>query len=661
MITTDLIPQDLLTRVFGIQKLRDKQRQSIDLTMSGKHSLALLPTGYGKSLCYQLPSQLLPGVTLVISPLIALMEDQINGLRKRGITNATVLNSSVAPEELQERLDGIRAGAYKLVYIAPERLDSPRFRALIASINVSLLVIDEAHCISQWGHDFRPQYRNMKAVIEQVPDATVLALTATATPRVQKDIVDNLGLPMTVVLGDFDRPNLRLEVEKCENAADKDRLLFARLKKLSQESDGSTIVYVSSRKEAEALSKRLTDNGFKAAYYHAGLPVAMRKAAQKRFEEDKIKVIVCTVAFGMGVDKATIRRVIHYNLPPSLENYYQEAGRAGRDGEPATCTLLYQSKDIFTQRWLTKMNYPTDEQVQQVYDLLHKNKNTAIRPSSILDKIKIKDTALSSTLDLFNQQGLLTLTPDGVLLNNKVAAESGSPGDRGLVKTSPAKVDLTILNQRRQLDEDRLERMISFATGYSCRRQTVLHYFGQKLATSCSGCDICHTDKVFIEPFYAPLKSTTSPTPTPRTRTSRTSTGASSSSSTSTSSANTGSTSRSGVTYRDTKFGSNKPASYAGPGVDKSTGYDTTGLDALSQSIILLTGQLKGQVGRTTVAGILSGSQNKKLKEKGLDQNALYGTFAHKRQESIMEAIDALIEEGKLRVIPGMYPKLTLR
>ncbi|MBP7576265.1 MAG: RecQ family zinc-binding domain-containing protein, partial [Candidatus Obscuribacter sp.] len=194
-----------------------------------------------------------------------------------------------------------------------------------------------------------------------------------------------------------------------------------------------------------------------------------------------------------------------------------------------------------------------------------------------------------------------------------------------------------------------------------CRRQTVLHYFGQKLATSCSGCDICHTDKVFIEPFYAPLKSTTSPTPTPRARTSRTSTGASSSSSTSTSSANTGSTSRSGVTYRDTKFGSNKPASYAGPGVDKSTGYDTTGLDALSQSIILLTGQLKGQVGRTTVAGILSGSQNKKLKEKGLDQNALYGTFAHKRQESIMEAIDALIEEGKLRVIPGMYPKLTLR
>lgn len=269
-----------------------------------------------------------------------------------------------------------------------------------------------------------------------------------------------------------------------------------------------------------------------------------------------------------------------------------------------------------------------------------------MRPSSILDKIKIKDTALASTLDLFNQQGLLVLTPDGVLLNSQSTAQTGSEGNRGPIRTSPGKVDLTILNQRRELDEDRLERMISFATGYSCRRQTVLHYFGQKLATSCSGCDICHSNKVFIEPFYAPLSASKSPAPQPRARSSR----------------NSSTSNRSGVTYSDSKFGAaTKPASYASLGASTSTGGNTRDMDALSQSIILLTGQLKGQVGRTTIAGVLSGSQNKKLKEKGLDQNALFGTFAHKKQESILEAIDTLIEEGKLRVIPGMYPKLTLR
>ena len=614
--TTNLSTEETLSKVFGLTKLREKQSESIALTLAGKHTLNLLPTGYGKSLCYQLPSQLLPGVTLVISPLIALMEDQISGLRKRGITNATVLNSSVHPEELQERIDLVRSGYYKLVYVAPERLDSPRFRALLQSIKVSLLVTDEAHCISQWGHDFRPQYRHMKSLIALLPDSTVMALTATATPKVQKDIITNLGLNMEVVKGDFDRPNLILEVEKCDNPADKDRHLFARLKHDPAGHGGSAIVYVSSRKEAEALSKRLNGEGIKAAFYHAGLPAPMRKATQKRFEDDLVKVIVCTVAFGMGVDKANIRKVVHYNLPPSLENYYQEAGRAGRDGQPATCTLLYQPKDIYTQRWLTKMNYPTEKQIFEVYEFLRLSQGSPVRPSAILEAVPdIKETPLHSTLDLFNQLGLLTLSPGGITL-----------------KTIPSYLDTSILTRRKEQDEDRLERMISYALTPLCRRRTILGYFGQALVNDCSGCDVCHPH----------LRMTFSPTPSRAHRAVNPE-------------RETIKKARQALAAR--QFDQDGFISAADAANIKSQAGKG---DNLSQAIVSLTTELKGQVGRTTVASILAGSKAKKLADKGFDKLSLYGACAHRNQDTILEAIDALIEEGHLRVIPGMYPKLTI-
>lgn len=622
--------QEVLITTFGLEKLRDKQAEAISLTMSGKHVLSLLPTGYGKSLCYQLPSQLLPGVTLVISPLIALMEDQLNGLKRRGIKNATLINSSLHPEELSERLDGIAAGQYKLIYLAPERLDSQRFANLIKSLDVSLLVIDEAHCISQWGHDFRPQYRHMKRLIEMVPKATVLALTATATLKVQKDIVSNLGIPMEVVKGDFDRPNLTLTVEKCENPADKDRILFDKLREVKPE-EGSSIVYVSSRKEAEGLAKRLTDEGFKAAFYHAGLPAPMRKGVQKRFEEDQIKVIVCTVAFGMGVDKATIRRVVHYNLPPSLENYYQEAGRAGRDGQAAACCLLYQPKDIYTQRWLMKNNYPTDKQVQDVYALLRQSKTQPMRPSTILESVDIKDSALHSTLDLFNQLGILQLTPGGVML-----------------KEEPEWLDTSILNRRKDQDEDRLERMISYATLANCRRKTILSYFGQTIGTTCSGCDVCHPHTRHASMHRAPVRGFRKPE-------------------------------RKDAKARLKTFGtansaygnnnSNETGSYDGgyirgdlPQTQPRTNAqgDAPSQNEIHNAIISLTGELKGQVGRTTIAGILSGSKAKKLNEKGFDKLDSYGKYSHKKAETILDEIDQLIEQGSLRVIPGMYPKLAV-
>lgn len=341
---------DTLRTKFQLNEFRAKQVEVIERLLSGRNVLALLPTGYGKSICYQVPSQILPGVTLVVSPLIALMQDQLAGLTRRGITNATVLNSSLDYQQISERIAGIKSGAYKLVYVAPERFDSPRFRELMKGMDVSLLVIDEAHCISQWGHDFRPQYRQLGDVVRELcgEKTVVLAVTATATPTVKRDIVKSLAMEMDIVEGSFDRPNLGFAVRAFTSAKIKDSFLFEQIRAIP----GSTIVYASSRNETERLGKLLKASGLRAYFYHAGLDTAMRQKVQKAFETDRLDIIVSTVAFGMGIDKPNIRQVIHYNLPSAIEGYYQEAGRAGRDGELGLCTLMFQPKDIYVHKWL---------------------------------------------------------------------------------------------------------------------------------------------------------------------------------------------------------------------------------------------------------------------------------------------------------------------
>ncbi len=580
---TNFVPGDDLHKVlqekFQLNEFRPKQKEVIDLILAGKHTLALLPTGYGKSLCYQVPSQVLPGATIVISPLIALMQDQLSSLYRRGVSNATVLNSSLDADEYYDAIAGIKCGRFKLIYVAPERLESPKFRQVLQELKISLLVIDEAHCISQWGHDFRPQYRNMKEHLKLMPNATILALTATATPVVQRDIGQNLGLPnINVVAASFDRPNLRLEVECCTDAKEKDDHVL----KLLRNENSPAIVYTSSRKETEALSRRLSANRLKAAAYHAGMPKETRYRVQRQFEEEKNKVIVSTVAFGMGVDKSNIARVIHYNMPGSLENYFQEAGRAGRDGKNATCTLLYQPKDIYTQRWLMERNYPDARQVSSLFSLLKGDYSRFRKTAELASALRIDEFSLNSAIDLLRHLSLIQVTIDGI------KAVSGTSNS----------IDMTWLIERKERDSNRLDKMVDYANALSCRRKLILQYFGQEYKAQCNGCDNCSPAFEKERPGYISMPQ------------------------------------------------------------EKEIA--TSSLSELEQALVDTVTLLNGKVGRTTIAQVLSGSKAKKIQEKKLDQVEAYGKFAHFKTDDIILAIDKLIDDGKLRVIPGMYPKLVI-
>lgn len=331
-----------LQKYFNFSQFRSGQKEVVESIMAGQDVVALMPTGGGKSLCFQLPAILGDGVSVVISPLIALMQDQVDALNARGIA-ATFINSSLTPEESSARLRALARGETKIVYVAPERFANRQFAALFAQLDIYLLAVDEAHCVSQWGHDFRPDYLAVREYIALLPKRPIVAaFTATATPEVKDDIIERLALkePAVFVRG-FDRPNLKFFVRA--GLKKQERLVEAL--RIAQSIPGSGIIYAITRKETEQLAKFLKENGIKAAAYHAGMPGDKRSKIQSEFMENRFKVIVATIAFGMGVDKADIRFVIHVGMPSSPEGYYQEAGRAGRDGEKAFCILLHSKSD----------------------------------------------------------------------------------------------------------------------------------------------------------------------------------------------------------------------------------------------------------------------------------------------------------------------------
>ena len=347
-----------LHRIFGFTAFRPGQEAVVGDALAGRDVIALMPTGGGKSLCFQLPALLQPGVSLVVSPLIALMQDQVRLLEDNGIA-ATFINSSLRREEVQQRIAGMLQGAFKLVYLAPERLLMPEFLSgplaqLAIGQGISAFVIDEAHCVSEWGHDFRPEYRQLSTLRGRYPRVPILAFTATATPRVRSDIIAQLGLRDPAVhLSSFNRPNLFYDVRQ------KDAGTYAELLRIVK-AGGSGIVYCLSRKRVEKIFEQLSSDGVGARPYHAGLDAAERRANQDAFIRDDVQVMVATVAFGMGINKPDVRWVVHYDLPRSLEGYYQESGRAGRDADPARCTLFYGPADIRTADFLIQQKVDPD-------------------------------------------------------------------------------------------------------------------------------------------------------------------------------------------------------------------------------------------------------------------------------------------------------------
>ena len=356
----------VLREHFGFPDFRPPQIRAIQAVLSGNDALIVLPTGGGKSLCYQVPALMRGGLTIVISPLISLMKDQVEALERRGIA-AAFINSTLSTSEVSNRMAQAHDGSLRLLYLAPERMDAGRTLQKIADIGVSLLAVDEAHCISEWGHDFRPSYRRIGAIRERLGHPQTVALTATATPDVRDDIVRQLALSeANVVVGGFDRINLTYHVAPTRTQNDKDKAAVQWLRDV----EGPSIVYAPTRKAVERVTSVLVRARIKAVAYHAGLDDTLRQHAQNAFMEERVRVIVATSAFGMGIDKADVRLVVHHAMPGSLEAYYQEAGRAGRDGLNSTCVLLHSYPDRFTHEFFIAGAHPDRPLIEQTWRVL---------------------------------------------------------------------------------------------------------------------------------------------------------------------------------------------------------------------------------------------------------------------------------------------------
>ena len=551
---------------FGLTSFREGQERVISTVLAGQDCLCVMPTGGGKSLCYQLPAVVHDGLTLVVSPLIALMKDQVDQLHKLGLP-VSFINSTLSASEQYERLDRMAAGEFSLVYVVPERFRSGRFIDAVRAVGIKLLAIDEAHCVSEWGHDFRPDYARLGFFRRMLGNPTTIALTATATDRVRRDIVEMLDLhePKTFITG-FARPNLFYEVQSPSTERQKPDKLVAFLKN----TPGSGIIYTSTRKRTEEVAEVVAGRtGRKVAVYHAGLLPGERKKAQEDFMRGRSEIVVATNAFGMGIDKADVRFVVHYNIPGTVEAYYQEAGRAGRDGLPSHCLMLYHASDRYIQEYFIESAYPDREHVKAVYDFLRDrdenpieltqdevkqslnlpigsdgigNCEQLLESAGVLERMIASqnmatvriDSDLPTLVDLLPKQAktqrkvvqsverlvgprrqelvqfqLRNLSVysemDQASLAralhelNKLQSFSYIPPFRGRairmingeLDFDQLEIDFEAIERRKQQEYDKLERVVGFARGMSCRQREILRYFGEEDATVCGHCDNC--------------------------------------------------------------------------------------------------------------------------------------------------------------------------
>ncbi len=464
---------------FGWRTLRAGQIEAMGAILRGRDALVVLPTGAGKSAVYQIPATILPGPTIVISPLLALQHDQITGLNERGshALRAVRVSSAQTPKQQAAALAEVRDGAARLLFITPEQLASPERVAEVKSLRPALVAVDEAHCLSTWGHDFRPDYLALGHVIREIGRPPIVALTATASPPVREDIADRLGLRHPkVVIGGLDRPNLFLEAMHCPTEDHR----WRRLLMLLDQRQGAGIIYVPTRRIAEDLSVRLTAAGYPAEHYHGGLAAGARKQRHEQFDADQVPIMVATSAFGMGIDKPNIRFVVHMALPDSPDSYLQEIGRAGRDGEPARVLLLFRPEDIALQRFFTGATPGID-------DLLY-------LASGVRAGVRTKaELARSTGMSARKVASLIGL------LETVGAVTTGNRGELRLPAFAPdpqtaARLAVAEAERHQTLQRSRTDMMRSLAETSGCRVQPLLTYFGEQMVRPCRHCDNCVRD-----------------------------------------------------------------------------------------------------------------------------------------------------------------------
>lgn len=653
---------------FRLKSFRPGQREVVEAILSGRDTLCVMPTGGGKSLCYQLPAVARGGLTLVISPLIALMKDQVDALSELGIP-ATFINSSIPLEEQRQRMEWMVSGRYRLVYLAPERLRSAGFLRAMAQTSINLLAVDEAHCISQWGHDFRPDYARLGRFRERLGNPQTVALTATATQTVRQDIAEVLRLesPTTFVSG-FARRNLSLRVETPPSNSSRDQ----RLVQFVEQTPGSGIIYASTRKNCEHVVELLTPAiGRKLEFYHAGMAHDERLRVQDNFMSGRTPIVVATNAFGMGIDKPDLRFVVHYNIPGSLEAYYQEAGRAGRDGQPSTCLLLFAFQDRFIHEFFIENSYPSQAILRDVYDYLRSYEQDPIELTlqdikddlnislgtqgianceQLLEKagaierldaqqnmagIKI-DSELPTLVDLLPREAksrrkvlreleqiVGSLRGEMILFNPAYLAKRLNAKWTSIAKTlrqlaelkeldyvppfrgraihvkdrtipfQRLQIDFAALARRKELEFERLNKMIEFASTRGCRQVKILEYFGDPQREACGSCDQCQAGGV------------------------------------------------------------RPPNAGVAPATIEERGGE---VDQVAEAAVRFAVQValsgvartQGRIGKTLVAQMLVGSQSKKVQAKGLQKLSTFGLLRGAGIDQVNDLLDWLLATSRL-------------
>ena len=456
---------------FGFASLRPGQREAIESVLAGRDTLVVMSTGSGKSAIYEIAGYIKPGVTVVISPLIALQRDRIEAIEQRVPGEAAGVNSHLGEGEKREAMEGFSEGAFEYLFLAPEQLANDEVLDQVRQAGPSLIVVDEAHCISEWGHDFRPDYLRLGAFIAEMGHPTVLALTATASPPVRDEIIEKLHMhdPMVLVRG-FDRPNIWLGVERFHEEAPKRRALI----EATREADKPGLVYAATRKSAEELAEALD-----ATAYHAGMSAGQRDQIQNDFMDDKTEVIVATTAFGMGIDKPNIRFVHHFDISESVDSYYQELGRAGRDGEPGRAVLFYRPEDLGLRRFFAGGALGVDV-IQNVAEAVFAE-GRPVEPTKIRDELELSETKLATAVTRLAEAGAVEPLPSGEVAPCCARDELEDAVQRAAQAEE----------ERHAFDRSRVEMMRAYAEHPGCRRQFILSYFGEEFEGPCGNCDNC--------------------------------------------------------------------------------------------------------------------------------------------------------------------------